>query len=148
MNPCLPFRPSKSTDPLPAHLSVDERHELQVTTIGSGRTMWTLQHPNTRAGPYSRSQVIPLKTSQHESPRTRSHNWLITGRQPHTLSNTLPRAARSLGEGLQMFSNLPPMPPSIFLSLHPLLSTLQAKYNVSDFPSYILIRFESCLLGL
>ena len=37
------------------------------------------------------------------------------------------------------------IPPPIFLSLHPRRSALQAKYNVSDFPSYILIRFESCL---
>lgn len=44
------------------------------------------------------------------------------------------------------FSPPPFIPPPIFLSLHPGRSALQAKYNVSDFPSYILIRFESCLV--
>lgn len=46
------------------------------------------------------------------------------------------------------FPLLFPIPPPLFLSLHPRRSALQAKYNVSDFPSYILIRFESCLVRL
>lgn len=80
----------------------------------------------------------------------RIHNRLITqgqleqARQLHPLPWHVPADLSEKDYGCSFFK----IPPPIFLSLHPLRSALQAKYNVSDFPSYILIRFESCLVRL
>ena len=69
-------------------------------------------------------------------------------RHPPSPLVTPPWAAQNPLKRITDVLFLPPpfIPPPIFLSLHPGRSALQAKYTVSDFPSYILIRFESCLV--